>query len=152
MGESMELPRGAVRIAKAVVMMALSEQEVRRLIKDGTLRTCGSGNGIRVVIDSMLPWLPVRSEPEPEPLGCIYLVRSGEHYKIGLTKDIKRRMRSFTLSLPHPAELIHTIPIEQSRMKWLEGILHEQFKAQRCNGEWFMLSDEQVQAICEYVQ
>jgi hypothetical protein len=141
----------AVKIAHAAEMMALPVDKVRALIKDGTLRTCGSGNGLRVVVESMTPWLPVHSEPEHKTLGSVYLVRSGAYYKIGLTKDIKRRMRSFITGLPDTAELVHTLTVPLDDLKLVESQLHEHFKSHRRNGEWFDLSDDDVQVFRDYI-
>lgn len=79
--------------------------------------------------------------------GYIYLLYSEYGYKIGKSKDIPTRMRTFGLQLPFPTELIHTI--QTNDMAWAEEYLHAAFAHGRINGEWFNLSADEVARICK---
>jgi hypothetical protein len=86
-----------------------------------------------------------RSEPIAQP-GYIYLVGGNSVYKIGKSKEIPSRLRSF-LQLPFKTRLIHTIPT--SDMVWAENYLHRAFAHCRLNGEWFDLTSTEVAWICD---
>lgn len=78
--------------------------------------------------------------------GYVYLVASPSgHYKIGRTRDIHDRMRTFEVKLPFEPRLEHTI--KTSDCVALETELHHRFEAKRVNGEWFALSPGDVQYI-----
>jgi len=90
-------------------------------------------------------------EKMPAPMQCIaqpgyiYLVGGNGVYKIGKSRDIPSRMRSF-LQLPFKTRLIHSIPT--SDMVWAENYLHRAFAHCRMNGEWFDLEPHEVDWIC----
>lgn len=77
--------------------------------------------------------------------GFVYLIKSGETYKIGKAKRIDDRMSSISPVLPHPIELIHSI--ERDEYDALELELHERFADKRLNGEWFALTEQDIEAI-----
>jgi hypothetical protein len=85
-----------------------------------------------------------RTERYARP-GYIYLVGGNNAYKIGKSKDVPSRLRSF-LQLPFKTRLIHTIPT--SDMVWAENYLHRTFAHCRLNGEWFDLAPQEVDWIC----
>jgi hypothetical protein len=77
--------------------------------------------------------------------GYIYIIKSDFGYKIGKSKDAKNRVKNIGLQLPFKIELIFQFYVEGYHMK--EKQLHEQFKNKHINGEWFNLSDEDIEAI-----
>lgn len=77
--------------------------------------------------------------------GYIYLVGGDNVYKIGKSKDVPSRLRSF-LQLPFRTRLIHAIPT--SDMVWAENYLHRAFAHCRLNGEWFDPAPQDVDWIC----
>lgn len=78
--------------------------------------------------------------------GFVYLIKAPTgHYKIGRTKDISARVSFFVIKLPFEIELIHHF--EADDMRKAEAELHEKYKAQRANGEWFTLTDEDIAFI-----
>lgn len=77
--------------------------------------------------------------------GYVYLLKDdNDNYKIGLTKNLESRMKSFT-SLPYKIELIHYF--ESNNMSSDERKLHNKFSDKRISGEWFKLSTEDVEYI-----
>lgn len=90
-------------------------------------------------------------EPKPPPPppkkkdthGFVYLIKSGDAYKIGKSKNVSSRVETFSITLPHPVELIHTV--EREDYDKAEQELHERFAPKRMNGEWFNLSEEDVE-------
>lgn len=82
--------------------------------------------------------------------GYVYLIYSStEHYKIGFSKDPRKRHKtfvdSFGVKLPISVELVHII--ETNDMRKLETQLHERYKHKRVNGEWFSLDKPDVDYI-----
>lgn len=78
--------------------------------------------------------------------GFVYLIKAVTgHYKIGRTKDISTRVNFFVVKLPFEIELIHHF--EADDMRKAEAELHQMYKTQRVNGEWFNLADEDVAFI-----
>src|SRR5713226_4057437 len=47
--------------------------------------------------------------PQVVPCGHVYLLRSGPHYKIGMTRDLDSRLDQIKLQLPWPVEVVHKI-------------------------------------------
>lgn len=75
----------------------------------------------------------------------VYLLRSENGcYKIGLSANMKKRMRVFD-KWPIEVVLLHTIQSDDA--SWLELDLHLRFAEKRIRGEWFLLSHEDVQFI-----
>lgn len=73
---------------------------------------------------------------------CVYMLRDSNNlYKIGETMDVKARLRH--IKHDSPFELIHTI-VSQTAW-WAEHWLHRRFAHARVHGEWFALTEEEVQ-------
>lgn len=71
--------------------------------------------------------------------GYVYFVKDNNgHCKIGLAKDVSKRMGEYT-QLPYEPILVHTI--KTIDMVELEIIFHEMFKSKRLRGEWFDLNE-----------
>lgn len=79
----------------------------------------------------------------PQP-GYVYLMRGDRWHKIGRCQNPADRLAGMT-RLPFPVSLVCTIPTDN--MNALEKQLHQRYAAQRTNGEWFLLTDEQVAEI-----
>ena len=78
--------------------------------------------------------------------GYVYLIKSGEHYKIGRTKNLKTRVKSFETSLPLGATVVHSFETDDTTEAEIE--LHARFSDKRINGEWFNLVQDDVDYIC----
>ena len=76
------------------------------------------------------------------PQGVVYLLKSGQFYKIGKATDLKKRLREIKLQLPFETEVIHSI--EAFHPFKVERHWHQRFADKRKNGEWFELNDEDV--------
>lgn len=88
---------------------------------------------------------------DARPDGLVYLIQYADFpiFKIGHTKDARRRVSRLQILLPHQIELKGTIYTDAPR--WLEGKWHSTFASQRRVGsgykqrsEWFDLTDSQV--------
>jgi Meiotically up-regulated gene 113 len=80
--------------------------------------------------------------------GGVYLLKAGPFYKIGKADVFDRRIKQVRLQLPYEVEVAHLIytpsPYE------VEHWWHERFAHKRMNGEWFGLSDEDVDEFKKY--
>lgn len=77
--------------------------------------------------------------------GYIYLMRAGKYYKIGLSCDVDRRKNEIGLKLPENPKLIHKIETDDTF--GIEKYWHRRFSEKRKNGEWFLLTKEDVKAF-----
>lgn len=76
--------------------------------------------------------------------GGVYLLRSGNRFKIGCSKVLERRVRNIQKILPKSA-LVHSIESDDPR--GVEAYWHRRFAAKRVKGEWFELSPADVAAF-----
>ena len=92
-----------------------------------------------------------RGMPRPPPKdesGYVYLIRCGNEYKIGKTKDVPRRIAD--MQLPSKPELIASQFCSEPHE--LERELHHLFKKCRTHGEWFALSVPEINQVRELLE
>lgn len=77
--------------------------------------------------------------------GFVYLGRQHGAYKIGKTKNAKRRRDDITLLGSEPFELIHEIKTDD--VNGVEKYWHARFKSKVKRGEWFNLSKADIKAF-----
>jgi len=84
--------------------------------------------------------------------GSVYLVKESSqgHYKIGRTVNVKSRMKTFTVKLPFKVELSHSFPADDYITA--ERLLHENFTHRHVDGEWFSLTEGDVEWIKEILE
>lgn len=77
--------------------------------------------------------------------GYVYLVKAGQYFKIGRSKQPNVRFEQIGLQLPFPFEVLHVIPVTD--MYEAEKQLHSKYAHRHLNGEWFELSENEVVEI-----
>jgi hypothetical protein len=139
------------------------EQYLRYVASPENLRREGAGSGeprrdwsgcegrgdLAPVRDLLLAEVPVDAdEParvSPKVGGYVYLIRSGKFHKIGRTNASGRRLRELAIQLPKKPRTVHVI--ETDDPEGVEGYWHRRFAAKRQDGEWFLLSEDDVRAF-----
>ncbi len=71
----------------------------------------------------------------------VYLMRSGDRFKIGRARDVGRRWRTFRTADP-AITVEHVIPTRQAGE--LEAALHRRFDHKHIDLEWFRLTSDDV--------
>jgi hypothetical protein len=87
----------------------------------------------------------IKSEKQ---VGYVYLIKMDSHYKIGISKNPKRRLKAFS-TMPQEVEVILTAKVNDYAR--IEEELHEKYKEKRVRGEWFELDDLEVKEITDYL-
>lgn len=94
-------------------------------------------------LDEMTKWSSNSPTKTMVNAGHVYLVRADTgDFKIGKTKSLVGRLKAMQTGSPYKLELVHSIATDN--MSELEAELHFQFSAKRSEGEWFQLSQEDV--------
>jgi hypothetical protein len=102
----------------------------------------GGGRRIR----SMAPIVRVRC-PAPEAVGFVYFLRSGDHIKIGFSKDPRRRASDLSSGLASGINILAYVPGSRDD----ERRLHHALRRHRQSGEWFAATPAVVGALTRSV-
>ena len=82
--------------------------------------------------------------PKKKRMGYVYLIKSGDYHKIGLTRrNPETRLKELTT--PEGVSMVHVI--ETTDPEGLEKFLHNEFRHKRAEREWFRLDEEDVEWI-----
>ncbi len=88
---------------------------------------------------------PTRTQSNGAVVGCVYLMKSGHFYKIGLSNASGRREYELGIQLPERLKIIHEIKTDCAEA--LERYWHSRFGTKRKNGEWFDLEASDIKAF-----
>lgn len=72
------------------------------------------------------------------PSVYVYFISDGEYVKIGVAKDLSKRLTALQTANARKLELLFAIPTNSEKTAFeLEGILHNQYSHYAVSGEWF---------------
>lgn len=77
--------------------------------------------------------------------GYVYMIRMDKWHKIGKATNVLKRTGELRIALPARETLIHTI--ETDDPYGVENYWHRRFADRQTNGEWFLLTPEDVRAF-----
>lgn len=78
--------------------------------------------------------------------GIVYVLKSGEHYKIGrTTSSTYQRVRKLQTGNPELIEILYEL--ETPDFEWMERYLHGLYRDERVAGEWFKLTSDDIADI-----
>ena len=83
-------------------------------------------------------------EAEPQ-FSYVYLMKSGQYYKIGKSDCVEKRNYEIGIKLPEKLKIIHKIKTDDPF--GIEAYWHKRFESKRKNGEWFDLSSSDVKTF-----
>lgn len=88
-------------------------------------------------------------DPPPPPAadrGTVYVVSDGRgHFKIGKTTNLEKRIQGLSCGLPFDLIVVHryqTLTMSKEEARW-----HAFFSEKRVRGEWFLLSEQDIELI-----
>lgn len=79
--------------------------------------------------------------------GYVYFIESEFGWKIGKTRDIIQRNRVFAVKLPFEYAIRYIIKTHD--LSKTERLFHDIFKNKNINGEWFLVTAEDIRVECE---
>ena len=82
-------------------------------------------------------------------IGIIYIIFDGSAFKIGVTQNINKRLKSLQTSCSKKLEIIFSK--EVINYTKLELFLHDKYKDKRLSGEWFDLTTEDLNNITKII-
>lgn len=78
----------------------------------------------------------------------VYLLKCGDKYKIGVSKNVTRRVKELD-NKPFKVEVVAKSP-KSIYALYHEAFLHEKYDKKRVWGEWFKLTQKDVDFIIDY--
>jgi hypothetical protein len=105
----------------------------------------GFGDVVAIIPATLPDALPAAPRRAKAADGAVYLLRSGDFYKIGRSDEVEKRIKKITVALPDKATLDHTITTDDP--PGIEAYWHRRFADRRANGEWFKLTPVDVLAF-----
>lgn len=77
--------------------------------------------------------------------GFVYIIKGATHYKIGKARNIQDRLKQLATGHEHGLTVYHSIA--SNAMGRAEASLHTRFAALRGRGEWFNLTETQLEYL-----
>jgi hypothetical protein len=75
----------------------------------------------------------------------LYLICSGESHKIGVANDPRSRIKELQTGNPVSLQMVYCFGFQNAFS--VEQSIHQRFSEKRVSGEWFSLSEDEIQAF-----
>ncbi len=75
----------------------------------------------------------------------MYLLRCDIYYKIGVAVDVVDRVATLQTGNPRKIDIVFVYEFENSKL--IESVLHQRFRDFRISGEWFCITDNDIDVI-----
>ena len=100
---------------------------------------------LAAMLDKEIPKSAAPDAPAPTSDGYVYLLKSGNFYKVGRSDNLERRVKEVRTALPEAVTLVHAIKTDDP--PGIEAYWHKRFAQHRRNGEWFSLGNAELAAF-----
>lgn len=87
--------------------------------------------------------------PNNDESGYVYIIKVDSYYKIGRTSNPNNRFGEYTKLMKEPEVISLTFC---NNYKQVEKELHKMFSDRNTNGEWFTLTDEELDKAIQYLK
>lgn len=78
----------------------------------------------------------------------VYLLKAEDRYKIGVAANIGKRIKQLQTGNAYVVELVAYVSLPDRKSAcFLERSIHRNLHYRRCEGEWFDLTDQQVDIV-----
>lgn len=85
-------------------------------------------------------------------MSYIYIIGSDKPpYKIGISKNPKRRLQSLQTGYPHKLHIWEMKETSTKKTKLLESVIHKHLASYKMSGEWFDIPLETAKLHLEFV-
>lgn len=81
-------------------------------------------------------------KPKQSVEGVVYMLQGGGYFKIGKSINPDKRLTQIKLQIPFKVEVVHII--RAANPAEVESHWHRRFASRRQNGEWFLLTEAEV--------
>ena len=82
----------------------------------------------------------------------LYVISNGDAFKVGFSKDPKRRLRQLQTGNPKKLQLVYTKEIEVAPVRLIEDIAHKSLKFTKVQGEWFKTDLEKITLELDFIK
>ena len=80
---------------------------------------------------------------------CVYMLECGDRYKIGMSKDVERRIKELD-KRPFEIRLVAKSELTENAYQ-IEQRIHQRAEPYRISGEWYEFSEPQAERLAEYI-
>jgi len=75
------------------------------------------------------------------PVCYVYYITDGLRVKVGIAKNVAKRVKALQTGNGGKLEIVHTIPFSSRALAFKkEASLHKMYSSYRMHGEWFSLN------------
>ena len=85
-------------------------------------------------------------------MSFIYAISDGENIKIGYSKNPSKRLKQLQTGCVKPLSLIHTIEVDDNKVKIVETLIHNNLSANKLSGEWYNIDNEKAIYELDYAE